>query len=99
MVARLFFNLTKGVDRLDRLARKYPFSQSDKVAMLVLGYGKREVMDRVQYTTLVELPIRDHYFYAPARYKEYLTSVYGDYMELPPVEKRWCHPGIAYWIK
>lgn len=99
MVARLFFNLTKGVERLDRLARKYPFYQSDKVAMLVLGYGKREVMDRVQYTTLVELPIRDHYFYAPAHYEEFLTSIYGDYMELPPVEKRWGHPGVAYWIK
>lgn len=24
----------------------------------------------------------------PAKYKEYLTSLYGDYMQLPPVEKR-----------
>lgn len=31
-------------------------------------------------------------------YKEYLTKTYGDYMTLPPVEKRLQHDFEAYWL-
>ncbi|MBR6432146.1 MAG: LicD family protein [Muribaculaceae bacterium] len=31
-------------------------------------------------------------------YKEYLTKTYGDYMTLPPVEKRVQHSFEAYWL-
>lgn len=31
-------------------------------------------------------------------YKEYLTKTYGDYMTLPPVEKRVQHDFEAYWL-
>jgi len=34
------------------------------------------------------LPIHGHMFNAPQGYKEYLTFFYGDYMRLPPEEKR-----------
>lgn len=30
-------------------------------------------------------------------YDEYLRLQYGDYMQLPPVEKRISHPVVAYW--
>ncbi|MBM6899789.1 hypothetical protein H6B10_08720, partial [Gemmiger formicilis] len=35
------------------------------------------------------LPIQDHMFNAPKQYKEYLTFFYGDYMRLPPEDKRY----------
>jgi len=31
-------------------------------------------------------------------YEEYLTKTYGDYMTLPPVEKRVQHDFEAYWL-
>lgn len=34
---------------------------------------------------------------APPMYDAYLKSQYGDYMQLPPVEKRVPHPIEAYW--
>ena len=33
-----------------------------------------------------------------AGYKDYLTRTYGDYMTLPPVEKRVTHSFEAYWL-
>lgn len=38
----------------------------------------------------VRLDVEGNYFMAPLKYHEYLTSFYGDYMKLPPEEKR--HP-------
>lgn len=36
---------------------------------------------------------------APKYFDEYLQSQYGDYMQLPPIEKRVSHPMNAYWKK
>ena len=30
----------------------------------------------------------DYKFYIPQQYHEYLSTAYGDYMELPPIEER-----------
>ncbi|MED4853130.1 LicD family protein [Caldifermentibacillus hisashii] len=37
---------------------------------------------------LTELNFEGHSFLATKYYKEYLTDLYGDFMELPPIEKR-----------
>lgn len=37
-------------------------------------------------------------FYGPRNYDEYLTAYFGNYMELPPVEKRIVHNIEAEWI-
>ena len=36
-------------------------------------------------------------FEVPILYQEYLKNTYGDYMQLPPVEKRIGHSFEAYW--
>ena len=37
-------------------------------------------------------------FMAPARYHEYLTHRYGDYMQLPPEDQRHPYHGVVcYW--
>lgn len=40
------------------------------------------------------IPVR-----VPKMYHEYLTTIYGDYMKLPPVEKRVSHNIDAYYIE
>lgn len=37
-------------------------------------------------------------FYGVEKYDQYLTSVYGDYMQLPPIEKRHIHLIDSYFI-
>ena len=36
-------------------------------------------------------------FPAFEQYDEYLKYQYGDYMQLPPKDKRQSHPVVAYW--
>lgn len=51
------------------------------------AYAK-QCMDRGIYGTPVLLEFEGRKYYAPEQYTQYLTQLYGDYMQLPPVEKR-----------
>lgn len=44
----------------------------------------------------VEVTFENKKFVAPTGYDEYLTTQYGDYMQLPPEDKRISHGMEAY---
>lgn len=48
----------------------------------------KQCMDREIYGSPVLLEFEGRQYYAPQRYTQYLTHLYGDYMQLPPEEKR-----------
>ena len=51
-----------------------------------------------QKLNIDSLSLSGHKFYGPARYDEYLTTRYGDYMQLPPEDQRHpYHGGLYYW--
>lgn len=50
-------------------------------------------IDKASYPTswiedTIKVPFEDFYVSIPRKYHEYLTNEYGNYMELPPIEKR-----------
>lgn len=50
------------------------------------------------FDSIVKIPFEDRNFYAFQNHKEYLTCTFGDYMQLPPVEKRRSfHTYDTYW--
>ena len=49
---------------------------------------KKLLFDESVYFPLQKAQFEDTFFYVPAKYDEWLTSAYGDYMTPPPVEKR-----------
>lgn len=51
-------------------------------------YGSKEVFFSEVFNSTVELPFEDCTLMAPGGYDCYLSSLYGDYMKLPPEEKR-----------
>ena len=78
--------------RIDRIAQ----DKSDKNGELLgcavtLVYGKKELMDKDIFNDAVEMEFEGHYFCAPQGYKNLLENLYGDYMKLPPLEKRVTH--------
>lgn len=82
---------------LEKKLRKYSFDSSDYVGIIAAGYGDRERTSRKAYE---ELPMQfeDRVFNGIKGYDEYLTNVYGDYMKLPPEEKRiLAHDNIAFY--
>lgn len=79
-------------------AKRYSYEESEYVGCLVWGYGKREIVKKEVFRDAIEVEFEGFTFKAPIGYKEYLTSLYGDYMKLPPKEQRVSHHKYkAYW--
>lgn len=65
----------------------------------VLGiYGEREIMPTIWFETTIKMEFEGYLFSIPQNYHNVLTQLYGDYMQLPPEEKRVTHHAFkAYW--
>ena len=64
---------------------------SEYMALIVdpeIGAAKKSIFKRELYEKHLQLQFEGDMFEAIADYGEWLQSVYGDYMKLPPVEKR-----------
>ena len=77
------------------LATKANYNETKKLGAYVWGYGLKEILDRKCFEGKSEFKFEDIVVMGPIGYKEYLTSIYGDYMALPPQEKRIQHNIIA----
>ncbi|MGD9927198.1 MAG: phosphorylcholine transferase LicD [Sphaerochaeta sp.] len=84
--------------KINRIARSSSNLISHSMGCMVWGYGEREILDSDCFASSVPLEFENLVFPAPKGYHEYLSSLYGDYMQLPPVEKRVSkHDFVAYW--
>ena len=81
---------------LDNQVASTPICPENDIALVVWSYGEQE---RMPYSILeaTELEFEGKMFLAPRDWDQYLTSVYGQYMELPPVDQRETHFCTAYW--
>ena len=59
-------------------------------------WGKRELIPAEWVEQTCELSFEGKTVKAPARYREYLTKVYGDYMQLPPESERVSHHRVYF---
>ena len=55
------------------------------------AWGKKEIVPVDWYGEGTEVTFEGMKVMAPVQYDRWLTQVYGDYMQLPPVEKRVGH--------
>ena len=83
-------------DKLDSIAKSYSFDEHDKIGGVLWGYGPQERIDKKAYLVPIKICFEDLLFNAPSNYHEYFTGLYGDYMKLPPVEKRITHEMTCY---
>lgn len=63
----------------------------------VFIYWKKDFYPKNYFEEYTDVEFEGLKFKATAHYDKYLTKIYGDYMQLPPVEKRVCHPQTMYW--
>ena len=78
-------------DKLHGLAAENKIGNSQKAGGILGGYGAKEVMSADVFSDYVKLEFEGKLYPAIAGYDVYLSSIYGNYMELPPVEKRVSH--------
>lgn len=60
-------------------------------------YGLKEVMPKAYIGKPILMPFENTFFYGVAKPHEYLLHLYGDYMKLPPENKRHTHVLNMYW--
>ena len=74
---------------VDKSAARLSFEKSRYAGALVIThYGERERMPAEVFRGAVDVVFGDELFPAPIGYHTYLKGLYGNYMQLPPEDKR-----------
>ena len=99
----IFFAKIIGVDRcltkMEKIAKTYDYDKSDYVGAITWGlYGMGERMKKSEFEKTIYVDFEEHKFPTFSCWDSYLKGLYGNYMKLPPVEKRKTHDIEAYYI-
>ena len=98
-VFTFFISKRRFAEYLDKLAQRYNKDNTIYVFSNAQGILVKKRFLKKVFDNTIALPFEDRYFKAFANYDEYLRNAYGDYMKLPPVEKRVSHHDFyAYWV-
>lgn len=85
------------IRKMQETMRKYDFDKCAKAGSVSVKYnGLREIFDRSMFENYTELEFEGLRFPAFTGWEEFLSQQYGDYMQLPPENKRRTHNIIAY---
>lgn len=88
------------LDKAAKLHSEYPYESSEYVgAMESMFNGKGNRVKKENFDDFVMVKFEEYSFKAPKGYHEILTSIYGDYMKLPPEEKRVTHHTNKIYLK
>ena len=71
--------------------KAFPFDKEEIAGIYFAAEKTRTFARREVFEKYITLPFEDGMFSAIADYDSWLRSVYGDYMQLPPEEKRVSH--------
>lgn len=96
IIIRLFFFPFSKFFLLD-FAKKYLISGKGEFLSNLYGFwGTREVVPKEVMGTPVLYQFENISLYGPEKFDEYLSILYGDYMTLPPEDKRHIHLSNFY---
>ena len=101
----LKFDYKRAFRKAESINRKFKCEKYKKVAFRAhsdgLYNGKnlyKDMWDKTYFQNTILVPFENIQVPVPAEYDKLLKYIYGDYMKLPPVEKRIPqHDFIAYW--
>ena len=91
---------TKLIEIINRNAAKIPYETAKEVAAIVDCHygGAKEKMPRDLFEKRIKFDFERYQFWGTQAYELYLTNLYGNYMELPPEDRRVTHHDFtAYW--
>lgn len=90
---------SKIIKSIIKVSTKFKYENSKFAGGLVWTYGFNEIMNKNIFSDTIKVNFEGEEYNGLSNYNEYLTNIYGDYMELPPKEKRVTHHSFdAYSI-
>lgn len=89
------------VHRINLLAQQYGSQANSKyIGQIVLrAKREREIIRREWFSSCISVDFEGHKFAAPIGYDNYLKRLFGNYMQLPPKEKRISHHYFKAYYK
>lgn len=82
-----------------RIYKRYDEEDTGLISFLTLGAEKQHfnqvLQDSKKFSDVIEIDFCGHKFFGPKHYDEILRHHYGDYMKLPPKEKRVPQHGVT----
>lgn len=84
------------INKLNAIATSHDFNASQYIANYGGAWAEKEIHPKEWILPLTKKHFEDTEVYIPGNYHEYLTQMYGDYMQLPPEEKRISHHNHAF---
>lgn len=90
------FDTERMQEKLIRFLRKKTYNSSQYVCMCASSYRNKKIIKKEIYGIPQKIKFRDYYFNAPEQSEKYLRVEYGDFMKLPPIEKRHSHHNFIY---
>jgi len=92
------FSVHQILKLMDNEARKYPFGSTPRAGVIINPYGPGEIVELSVFDKAIPMKFEDGEYMVPIGYDTWLRSIYGDYMQLPPEDKRHSpHIFNAYW--
>jgi lipopolysaccharide cholinephosphotransferase len=95
----LFLNCRRFAMIIDRFSQRYNGQGYQFVFECVQGLLQKNRFEKKLFDSLSLYEFENRSFFGFSDYDAYLSCAYGDYMVLPPIEKRVIHHDyIAYWV-
>lgn len=93
------FPINKVAEKMRSLSEKYSNVQTKRIGIVAPSdNNNREIWDRETFMDHTLLPFENIEVMVMKNFHQFLSAEYGDYMQLPPVEKRSSHHCFdAYW--
>ncbi|NLD47568.1 MAG: LicD family protein [Clostridiaceae bacterium] len=87
------------VNKMITNAKSYSYEEAQKVCCVVMGTKLNKPVPKEYFAERKLVDFENFKFYVPIGYDAYLRSVFGDYMKLPPEDKRATHHLFTAYIK
>lgn len=88
------------LNKIDKINKLYLYDESEFVgATSSLYNSQKNRFKKEWFEDFVELTFEGYTFKAPCGYHEVLTKMYGDYMQLPPIDQQITHHTNKIYIK
>ncbi|OIM20751.1 hypothetical protein ATX59_07490 [Oenococcus oeni] len=97
VVSRLAGNMAKHFSQVNSEMQSYNIDSSENAAWLGTFYN--ELYPSNYFKKYIDVDFEGHQFMAISEYDGYLKDLYGDYMKLPPKDKRVSHDFYKFYWK
>ncbi len=90
--------MNKRLEAIDRTA-SHVSCNSTSLTNYMNPYGMNDIFYKAYFSDYIYQRFESGEFRIPRDYDSRLRSLYRNYMELPPEDKRIIHVTKAYWVK